>query len=83
MLKYTDPTCHPKGGYGLKTSPRENQVIKEVLTGKSNKQIGSTLGITEKTIKFHLTSIYKKLRIKSRHQLIVKEIDKKTKASLK
>jgi DNA-binding NarL/FixJ family response regulator len=47
------------------------QVTNGVSRGLSNKEIATQLGILEKTVKFHLTNIYKKLSLKSRAQLIV------------
>lgn len=54
-----------------KLSTRECEVAFQVISGKSNRDVASALYVTEKTIKFHLTSIYKKLKVKSRTQLIV------------
>ena len=42
-----------------------------VTKGLSNKEVANQLFVTEKTIKFHLTNIYKKMSLKSRAQLIV------------
>ena len=50
---------------------QEVQVSLGVSRGYSNKEIGTRLHITEQTVKFHLTNIYKKMGIKSRAQLIV------------
>ena len=52
-------------------SNREATVADLVTRGLSNKEIANQLFITEKTVKFHLTNIYKRLFIKSRAQLIV------------
>ncbi len=52
-------------------SRREVEVAEQVVLGQSNKEVGIKLFVTEKTIKFHLTNIYKKLSINSRTQLIV------------
>lgn len=52
-------------------SNREATVAELVSKGLSNKEIGNELYVTEKTIKFHLTNIYKKMNVKSRAQLIV------------
>ena len=54
---------------GLKST--EIQVSMLVTKGLSNKEIANTLFVTEKIIKSHLTSIYKKMNVKSRAQLIV------------
>ena len=50
---------------------REREIVSMVVQGKSNKETGDQLYISEKTIKFHLTSIYRKLGVTSRAQLIV------------
>ncbi len=55
-----------------KLSPRENEVAKLVLQGKSNKQIAFQLGIAERTVEFHLKNVYAKLGIGSRMELAVK-----------
>lgn len=52
-------------------SDREAAVACEVSKGQSNKEVASNLFVSEKTIKFHLTSVYKKMNLKSRSQLIV------------
>lgn len=53
-------------------SRREMEVVEAVAKGQSNKEVAHELFVTEKTIKFHLTNIFKKAGVKSRSQLIVK-----------
>lgn len=52
-------------------SNREAEVAELVTQGLSNKEVAARLFVTEKTVKFHLTNIYKKMNVKSRAQLIV------------
>lgn len=52
-------------------SNREAEVANLVIQGLSNKDVANRLFVTEKTVKFHLTNIYKKMHVKSRAQLIV------------
>lgn len=52
-------------------SNREAEVAELVTKGLSNKEVANQLFVTEKTVKFHLTNIYKKMSVKSRAQLIV------------
>ncbi|HUM27281.1 MAG TPA: helix-turn-helix transcriptional regulator [Anaerolineales bacterium] len=69
-----------------KLSPREIEVVDHVLQGKSNKQIAFQLGITERTVEFHLKNVYTKLGIGSRMELAVKlwkSADDEVKASLR
>lgn len=52
-------------------SRRESEVADLVRQGLKNADVAQKLFVTEKTVKFHLTNIFKKLGIKSRSQLIV------------
>jgi DNA-binding NarL/FixJ family response regulator len=47
---------------------REKEVLKEITNGKSNKEIASTLYITEKTVKTHVSNILSKLDLQDRTQ---------------
>jgi len=45
---------------------KELVVLKALAEGRSNKQIAAELYITEQTVKFHLTNIYRKLDVSNR-----------------
>ncbi|NYE05176.1 DNA-binding NarL/FixJ family response regulator [Bacillus niacini] len=47
---------------------RELDVLKEIAKGKSNKEIASTLFITEKTVKTHVSNLLAKLEVADRTQ---------------
>jgi DNA-binding NarL/FixJ family response regulator len=51
-------------------SNRENEVLLLLAEGLSNKDIGNKLYISETTVKSHVKSIYKKLQVKNRIQLL-------------
>lgn len=53
-------------------SNREQDVVKLLLEGKSNKLIASALGISDRTVEFHLKNIYAKFQVSSRTELILK-----------
>lgn len=57
-------------------SKREMDVVKMIHKGNNNKSIASALFISERTVKSHLTSIFKKLKVPNRLHLavLVKEI---------
>ncbi|MPR08435.1 LuxR C-terminal-related transcriptional regulator [Microvirga tunisiensis] len=46
--------------------PREQQILSILAQGRSNKEIGNKLDLSEKTIKHHLTNILQKLRVRNR-----------------
>jgi DNA-binding NarL/FixJ family response regulator len=52
-------------------SPRERQVLELVAKGKSNKEIASTLGITEATVKCHVSVILGRLNAADRTQAVM------------
>jgi DNA-binding NarL/FixJ family response regulator len=45
---------------------RERQVLSLVATGQTNRSIGETLSISEKTVARHVANIFRKLRVSSR-----------------
>jgi DNA-binding NarL/FixJ family response regulator len=47
---------------------RETEVLKLLALGKANKQIARDLFVEEKTVKTHVSSILRKLGVKSRTQ---------------
>jgi DNA-binding CsgD family transcriptional regulator len=59
---------HFCGNHGL--TSREAGVLKLILHGRSNADIGRELFISIHTVKNHITSIYGKLGVRSRWQLI-------------
>ncbi len=53
---------------------REQEVVTWVMQGKTNKEIAAQLGISESTVKTHVSNIFSKLRISRRLQLLLHRI---------
>jgi two-component system, NarL family, response regulator YdfI len=53
---------------------RETEVLQMMTAGLSNREIGSTLGISEHTVKFHIASIFGKLGTSSRTEAVTEGI---------
>ena len=47
-------------------SKREEDILKLVATGKSNREVGEALDLQEKTVKHYMTSILQKLHVRNR-----------------
>lgn len=48
---------------------RQREILRELKTGATNRQIAARLVISEQTVKNHVSRVLKKLNIKSRHEL--------------
>ena len=56
-------------------SAREGEVVRLLLQGNSNKLIAVALGITERTVEFHLQNVYARLGVNSRIELVLKLVN--------
>lgn len=63
----------PRGAAEFATlSAREHEVLGHIAEGFDNAQIAARLGLSEKTVKNHITSVFTKLGVENRPQAIVK-----------
>ncbi|MBM7572979.1 response regulator transcription factor [Aquibacillus albus] len=53
-------------------NPKEQEILKEVAKGKSNKEIAELFYKSPRTIEYNLTEIFKKLRVKTRAEAVLK-----------
>lgn len=51
---------------GFSLTPRELEVLRLVASGSSNGEIAQALWVTEQTVKFHLSNVYRKLDVGNR-----------------
>ena len=54
---------------------RETEVLELLARGHANKQIASSLYVSEKTVKAHVSSILKKLGVQSRTQAVLHAVE--------
>lgn len=55
----------------MKLTPKEREVLQLITHGLSNKEIAASLGIAEKTVKTHVTSILTKMDVQDRTQAAI------------
>jgi len=53
---------------------RETDVLRLVVAGKTNQEIGAALGISEKTVEKHLESVFSRLGVASRVEAAVRAV---------
>jgi len=54
----------------LDLTPRATEILHALVDGHSNKQIAGQFWLSEQTIKYHLTNIYRKLQVSSRTEAV-------------
>jgi NarL family two-component system response regulator YdfI len=67
----------PLRSHTVELTEREIQVLAAVARGERNKEIAARLGITERTVKAHLASVFNKLGVDSRAAAIAYAMAKK------
>ncbi|MBO9362387.1 MAG: response regulator transcription factor [Thermoflexus sp.] len=55
---------------GEPLTPRELEILRLLAEGLANKEIAARLGIRERTVKFHISSIYRKLNVVNRAEAV-------------
>jgi DNA-binding NarL/FixJ family response regulator len=75
LLSSLAPAVQPLSGqmeqsHGGELTGRESEVLALLAQGLANKQIAARLGISEHTVKFHVSAIYSKLGASSRTEAV-------------
>jgi DNA-binding NarL/FixJ family response regulator len=60
------PTGGQQAGVVQPLTPREAEILRLVAEGHTNGALASMLSVTEQTIKFHLSNVYRKLQVSNR-----------------
>lgn len=68
---HVGPELDPEMERVSQLSDREQQVVQLIGQGLKNKQIAAQLYITETTVRHHLTSIFRKLEVNDRLELLI------------
>jgi DNA-binding NarL/FixJ family response regulator len=76
--KTSAPVEKQKSEYIEHLTRRETELLKLVALGKSNKEIGKTLVLSENTVKKHISNIIDKLHVENRIQAAALALRKET-----
>ena len=70
VLRRVRGEASPEAGPSL--TPRERAVLEHVARGLGNKQIAAQLGISERTVKFHVSAVFTKLGAANRTDAVAR-----------
>jgi DNA-binding NarL/FixJ family response regulator len=59
---------------GVQLSPRETDVVRLVVEGSSNDEIGARLGISSRTVESHLRRLFERIGVASRTELAARAL---------
>jgi len=72
VMEFNRLTLHNKDRNGEnRLTAREREVLKLIAEGMINKEIATKLYISEKTVKNHVSSIFRKLNVSDRTQAAI------------
>lgn len=63
----------------IRLTKTENIALRHLLAFESNKEIASAMGISVRTVKFHLGNIYRKIGVPGRSELFKQSVEVKVK----
>lgn len=66
-----DSSFRRKAAEAVKLSIRENQIVRLLLRGKTNREIAIALKISEKTVKHYMTVLMQKLQVRNRIEVVL------------
>jgi two-component system nitrate/nitrite response regulator NarL len=70
-VKQSAPHLSPDGKRAMALSPREHQILQQLVNGRSNKVIARELNITEATVKVHVKALLRKTQMANRTQAAI------------
>jgi two-component system nitrate/nitrite response regulator NarL len=75
LVDIKDHKRSPEADLFSDLTAREEQILKQVSQGQSNKEVGLNLNLSEKTVKHYMTNILQKLQVRNRVEAAIKARD--------
>lgn len=76
LFEYIEPNRPqflPDGALAMKSlTRRQQEVLDGIRNGLGNKEIASNLRLSERTVKFHVSVLFQKLKLTDRRELLMK-----------
>ncbi|MEX2556459.1 MAG: helix-turn-helix transcriptional regulator [Actinomycetota bacterium] len=61
----------------------ERRIAERVAEGRRNDEIATDFGISRRTVEWHLTNIYRKLRVRNRTELVLRTASQRRRKEVK
>lgn len=66
-----DTSLRRRAAEAVKLSIREQQIVRLLLKGKTNKEIALAINISDKTVKHYMTILMQKLQVRNRLEVVI------------
>lgn len=67
----------PKGNTDYQLTPKEKEILQQLIKGKSYKMIADAVGSSYETVRTHMKNIYAKLHVNSNTEAVLKVLQEK------
>ena len=74
VMRHVASGARQQAENGIALTPREQQVLERLARGMSNKEIAAALGVTDRTVKFHVASLFAKLGASNRTEAVTRAV---------
>jgi DNA-binding NarL/FixJ family response regulator len=74
VMRHVAQQGRPTTAQGVSLTERERDVIQRLARGMSNKEIAAALGVSERTVKFHVASLFTKLGASNRTEAVTRAV---------
>jgi DNA-binding NarL/FixJ family response regulator len=62
-------------GYEVNLTKRESEALRLVMEGLTDREVGLALGLSERTVRYHLGNVYSKLGVSARAEAVAKALE--------
>jgi len=77
VLELFQHNITPKGNTDYQLTPKEKEILQQLIKGKSYKMIADTVGSSYETVRTHMKNIYAKLHVNSNTEAVLKVLQEK------
>ncbi|MEO7181791.1 MAG: response regulator transcription factor, partial [Gemmatimonadaceae bacterium] len=74
VMRHVATQGRPSTTPAVSLTAREHEVLERLARGMSNKEIAAALGVTERTVKFHVASLFTKLGAANRTESVTRAV---------